>query len=88
MNFEIIRNSAEYTMLCFNFFWTVHFLINQACGLVKNLALMSHITTDTDEKPIISLAFNMGVEDLHFRSGGEMTQPGVYIVFLNGKIYV
>lgn len=56
----------------------------QACGLVKNLALMTHITTDTDEKPIMSLAFNVGVEDVHYLSGGDMTQPGVYVVFLNG----
>lgn len=58
----------------------------EACGLVKNLALMTHITTDTDEKPIIKLAFNMGVEDLHFRSGGDMNQLDVYIVFLNGSL--
>lgn len=58
---------------------------SQACGLVKNLALTTHITTDTDEKPIMSLAFNMGVEDVHYLSGADMTQSGVYIVFLNGK---
>uniref|UniRef100_A0A915HX80 DNA-directed RNA polymerase subunit beta n=1 Tax=Romanomermis culicivorax TaxID=13658 RepID=A0A915HX80_ROMCU len=58
----------------------------EACGLVKNLALLAHITTDTDEKPIVSLAFNMGVEDLFFRSGADMNQPDVYIVFLNGSL--
>jgi DNA-directed RNA polymerase III subunit RPC2 len=36
----------------------------ESCGLVKNLALMSHITTDADEHPIVSLLFNSGVEDL------------------------
>jgi DNA-directed RNA polymerase III subunit RPC2 len=36
----------------------------EACGLVKNLALMTHITTECDEKPIIRMAFNMGVEDI------------------------
>ena len=34
----------------------------EACGLVKNLALMTHITTDVDEGPIISLAHLLGVE--------------------------
>jgi len=34
----------------------------EACGLVKNLALMTHITTDVDEQPIIKLAFMLGVE--------------------------
>ena len=34
----------------------------EACGLVKNLALMTHITTDVDEAPIIRVAFMLGVE--------------------------
>ena len=34
----------------------------EACGLVKNLALMTHITTDVDEEPIIKLAHLLGVE--------------------------
>lgn len=57
----------------------------QACGLVKNLALMTHITTDLDEEAIVRLAFNLGVEDIHFLSGEEMNGPYVYTVFLNGK---
>jgi DNA-directed RNA polymerase beta subunit len=27
----------------------------EACGLVKNLALMTHVTTDEEESPLISL---------------------------------
>ena len=34
----------------------------EACGLVKNLALMTHITTDVEEAPIIKVAFMLGVE--------------------------
>ena len=34
----------------------------EACGLVKNLALMTHITTDVEEEPIIRIAFMLGVE--------------------------
>lgn len=37
----------------------------EACGLVKNLALMTHITTDVDEEPIIRIAYLLGVEGLH-----------------------
>jgi DNA-directed RNA polymerase III subunit RPC2 len=58
--------------------------ICQACGLVKNLALMTHITTDLEEGPIIRLAFNLGVEDIQLLSGEEMTSPAVFMVFLNG----
>ena len=36
----------------------------EACGLVKNLALMTHITVDDEEEPIVKLAFILGVEGL------------------------
>ena len=58
----------------------------EACGLVKNLALMTHVTTDQDEKPIIRMAFNLGVEDIHYLSGEELSFPTIYVVFLNGNI--
>ena len=58
----------------------------EACGLVKNLALMTHITTDQEEEPIKRLAFNLGVEDIQYLSGEELSFPSVYIVFLNGNI--
>ena len=35
----------------------------EACGLVKNLALMTHITTDDEEQPL-KISFNLGVEDI------------------------
>lgn len=34
----------------------------EACGLVKNLALMTHITTDDEEEPIRRIAFALGCE--------------------------
>ena len=34
----------------------------EACGLVKNLALMTHITTDDEEDPIKKLVFALGAE--------------------------
>jgi DNA-directed RNA polymerase III subunit RPC2 len=36
----------------------------ESCGLVKNLALISHITTDSDEAPVLRLLYNTGVEDV------------------------
>lgn len=38
----------------------------EACGLVKNLALMTHITTDVEEDPIVRMAFMLGVEGMCF----------------------
>ena len=53
---------------------------------MKNLALMTHVTTDLPEDPIIRLAFNLGVEDIQLLSGEELTAPGIYHVFINGEI--
>ncbi|CAH1388640.1 unnamed protein product [Nezara viridula] len=58
----------------------------EACGLVKNLALMTHITTEVEEEPIIKITHNMGVESLHWFAGEEMYYTNVYTVFLNGNI--
>ena len=41
----------------------------EACGLVKSLALMTHITTDIDDAHLMRLAFNLGVEDIYQLSG-------------------
>ena len=56
-------------------------LFLQSCHLVKNLALMTHVTTDLPEAPIVRLAFNLGVEveDIHLLTGEEMTSPHVYV---------
>eukprot|EP00744_Colponema_vietnamica_P010506 GILI01014846.1.p1 GENE.GILI01014846.1~~GILI01014846.1.p1 ORF type:complete len:800 (+),score=237.77 GILI01014846.1:333-2402(+) len=58
----------------------------EACGLVKNLALSTHVTTDEDETPIARLAYDLGVEDASCMSGEELYAEGVYMVFLNGQI--
>lgn len=60
----------------------------QACGLVKNLALMTHITTDMEDGPIIKLAFNLGVEDVNLLCGEELSYPSVFLVFLNGNMHI
>lgn len=56
------------------------------CGLVKNLALMTHITMDEPEKPIMRLAINLGTEDIGLLTGKEIHSKDCYIVFLNGQI--
>ena len=35
-----------------------------SCGLVKNLALLAHVTTSQNEKAIINLCINLGAEDI------------------------
>ncbi|EPB70200.1 DNA-directed RNA polymerase, beta subunit [Ancylostoma ceylanicum] len=47
----------------------------EACGLVKNLALISHITTDSDERPVLRLLFNSGVEDLQNMHFSHINNP-------------
>jgi len=59
----------------------------EACGLVKNLALMTHITTDDEEEPIKQLVFALGAEDVTLVSGFELYSPGAYIIFINGTCY-
>ncbi|CAM6092659.1 unnamed protein product [Calypogeia fissa] len=58
----------------------------EACGLVKNLALMTHVTTDEEEAPIIALCTTLGVEDLSLLSGEELHARSTFIVFFNGNI--
>ncbi|KAL4563722.1 hypothetical protein LXL04_027767 [Taraxacum kok-saghyz] len=58
----------------------------EQCGLVKNLSLMTHVTTDEEEGPIITLCTNLGVEDLSLLSGEELHSPSSYLIMLNGSI--
>ncbi|XP_060177518.1 DNA-directed RNA polymerase III subunit 2-like [Lycium barbarum] len=58
----------------------------EACGLVKNLALMTHVTTDEDERPISFLCYCLGVEDLEQLSAEELHMPSSYLIILNGLI--
>ncbi|KAF2810721.1 beta and beta-prime subunits of DNA dependent RNA-polymerase [Mytilinidion resinicola] len=56
----------------------------EACGLVKNLALMTHITTEDEEDPVRKLVFILGAEDIVSASGYEIHGVGAYVVFVNG----
>ena len=56
----------------------------EACGLVKNLALMTHITTDDEEEPVRKLVFVLGAQDITAVNGSDMYREGAYIIFVNG----
>ena len=56
----------------------------ESCGLVKNLALLTHITTDDEEAPVKRLVFMLGAEDILTIGGRELHSPGCYMVLLNG----
>jgi DNA-directed RNA polymerase III subunit RPC2 len=58
----------------------------EACGLVKNLALMTHITTNAEEAPVKRWVFTLdaGIEPIRNFSGQEMHQDGAYIIHING----
>ncbi|KAJ1834223.1 DNA-directed RNA polymerase III complex subunit Rpc2 [Coemansia sp. RSA 2711] len=58
----------------------------ELCGLVKNLALMTHITTDDEEEPIKRVAYALGVEDVALVTGAEMHAENTHLVYLNGLI--
>ncbi|KAH8899639.1 beta and beta-prime subunits of DNA dependent RNA-polymerase [Thozetella sp. PMI_491] len=58
----------------------------EACGLVKNLAMMTHITTNIDEEPIKNIIYTLepSTESIRNFSGIEMHKPGSYIIYING----
>ena len=56
----------------------------EACGLVKNLALMTHITTDDEEAPVKKLVFILGAQDIHKVNGKDMYAAAAYVVYING----
>ncbi|TPX33685.1 DNA-directed RNA polymerase [Synchytrium microbalum] len=59
----------------------------EGCGLIKNLALMTHITTDSDDAPLKHLAFQLGVQEISRMIGLDLwNHPNTYLVFLNGVI--
>jgi len=44
----------------------------ESCGLVKNLSMTCHITTEQDETYIMRLCNQLGVEDSSLLSGDEI----------------
>lgn len=58
----------------------------ESCGLVKNLALLSHVTTDDKELPLARVCYNLGVEDCELLSGDEFAHKSLFTVLLNGLV--
>ncbi|KAJ3342837.1 DNA-directed RNA polymerase III core subunit ret1 [Gonapodya sp. JEL0774] len=58
----------------------------EGCGLIKNLALMTHITTDAEDEPVRNLCYSLGVEDVNLISGQELNDPSTHSVYLNGEL--
>lgn len=58
----------------------------ESCGLVKNLALLAHVTSDQETGPVLRLCYDLGVEDVARLSGGEVNGRHSSLVFLNGSI--
>ena len=56
----------------------------EACGLVKNLALMTHITTDVEEEPVLRACASLGMEPIQLVDARTLTDPKVATVYLNG----
>ena len=56
----------------------------EACGLVKNLALMTHITTDDEEEPVKQLVLSLGAQDITTQTGADLYRSGSFVVFVNG----
>ena len=57
----------------------------ESCGLVKNLALTTHVTTDTPEQPLLKLAIDLGMEDASLMTGDELHSEKNVLIFLNGQ---
>ncbi|AJT73570.1 AIC_G0050770.mRNA.1.CDS.1 [Saccharomyces cerevisiae] len=70
---------SQFGMLC-----TADTPEGEACGIVKNLALMTHITTDDEEEPIKKLCYVLGVEDITLIDSASLHLN--YGVYLNGTL--
>jgi len=57
----------------------------ESCGLDKNLALLSHVTTSQPHKAILNLSINLGLEDIGLLTGEEIYSKQNYLIFLNGE---
>lgn len=58
----------------------------ETCGLVKNLALLAHITHGSDEARLIELALSLGTEDARHVLPEALWDPTVHRVFVNGTL--
>jgi len=56
----------------------------ESCGLVKNLALTTHVTTDSPEEPLHQISIDLGMEDVNFIGGDELHSTEFFVIYLNG----
>ncbi len=59
----------------------------ESCGLVKNLALLTEITTDSDPVRVMEVLEKLGAREIQECYGSELYQGNNYLIFLNGEIY-
>lgn len=57
----------------------------EACGLVKNMSLMAHITINSSAD-LTDFLISLGVQDIRLLCGAEFSKTHVYYVFHNGVI--
>ncbi|KAG8526280.1 DNA-directed RNA polymerase III subunit [Bacidia gigantensis] len=57
----------------------------ESCGLIKNLALMTHITVNDDEAPIKRLVYILGAQNLENVNGKDFYSAGAHIILINGS---
>ena len=57
----------------------------ESCGLVKNLALTTHVTTDSPDQPLYRCCVDLGMEDAGLLGGDELYSKKHFLVFLNGQ---
>lgn len=72
---------SQFGMLC-----TADTPEGEACGLVKNLALMTHITTDDEEAPVKKLCIALGCEPIFALDSATLHVDGNFGVYLNGTL--
>ena len=60
----------------------------EACGLVKNLALLAHVTNDEEHESerLRQICTDLGMEEVTMLSGDEINGPSTFLIFLNGLI--
>jgi DNA-directed RNA polymerase III subunit RPC2 len=59
----------------------------ETCGLVKNLALLAHVTTDAEIETTKRSCYDLGVEQLGHLNGTALNSHATaYLVFLNGLV--
>lgn len=71
---------SQYGMLCLS-----DTPEGEACGLVKNLALMTHITTDVEEEPVVRVCLALGMEPIALVDATTFHAPQVFAIYLNGS---